>query len=178
MQIGNAKLELVRGDITRQNVDAVVNAANCGLAGGGGVDGAIHRAGGRQIMEECRAIGGCPTGEARITSGGNLAAKYVIHTVGPIYNNGVSGEAELLQNAYRNSLKLAREYSLASIAFPGISTGAYRYPLRDAAQIALETVIEFLKNETHNLRLLRFVLFDEKTLSVYENVLQSRKENQ
>ena len=178
MQIGDAKLELVRGDIATQKVDAIANAANRGLAGGGGVDGAIHRAGGPRIMEECRKIGGCPTGQARITSGGNMAARYVIHTVGPVYNDGVSGEAELLKNAYRNSLELAREYSLTSIAFPSISTGAYRYPLRDAANIALETVSDFLKNNAGTLRLVRFVLFDEKTLAMYETVLQNRKENQ
>lgn len=170
--IGDTVLELVRGDITTQSVDAIVNAANRGLAGGGGVDGAIHRAGGPTIMEKCRKIGGCPTGEARITSGGNLPAKYVIHTVGPIYNDGVSGEDLLLANAYRNSLKLAIEYSIHAVAFPSLSTGAYRYPVRDAAKIALSTVIEFLENETHGLHLVRFVLFDDKSLHTYGEVLQ------
>ncbi len=172
MNINNCEIEFVQGDITTQNVDAIVNAANRGLAGGGGVDGAIHRAGGATIMEECRKIGGCPTGEARVTNGGNLAAKYVIHAVGPIYNNGVSGEDALLTNTYRNSLKRAIEYSISSVAFPSLSTGAYRFPVRDAAKVALSTVIEFLKNETHNLQLVRFVLFDEKTFRVYDETLR------
>lgn len=172
MLVGKTKLELVQGDITAQNVEAVVNAANSGLAGGGGVDGAIHRAGGPSIMQECRALGGCPTGEARITDGGNLQARYVIHAVGPIYNYGKAGEPELLASAYRNSLKLAAGHKLHSIAFPSLSTGAYRYPMRDAAQIALSTVIDFLKDEEHELDLVRFVLFDAKALSVYQDVLQ------
>lgn len=171
MKINNCEIELVQGDITAQNVDAIVNAANRGLAGGGGVDGAIHRAGGAIIMEECRVICGCPTGEARLTSGGNLSATYVIHAVGPIYNDGVSGEAELLANAYRNSLKLCVEYSISTIAFPSLSTGAYRFPVRDAAKIALSTVIEFLKNEPHELKLVRFVLFDAKTFETYRETL-------
>lgn len=170
--VGDATLELVQGDITQQNVDAIVNAANSGLAGGGGVDGAIHRAGGPTILQECRAIGGCPTGEARITSGGNLSARYVIHTVGPFYRNGVSGEDFLLANAYRNSLKLAIEYSISTIAFPSLSTGAYRYPVRDAAKIALTTVIEVLKTEGHSLKLVRFVLFDDKTRRIYKEELR------
>lgn len=177
MLINNTQLELVQGDITTQKVDAIVNAANKALAGGGGVDGAIHRAGGPRIAEECRALRGCPEGQARITSGGNLAAKYVIHTVGPIYNQGGFGQEKVLASAYRNSLELAREYSLTSIAFPSISTGAFRYPLRDAANIALETVIEFLQNETHHLQCVRFVLFDAKTFAMYESVLQSRKDH-
>ena len=172
MIINGCKLELVQGDITTQHVDAIVNAANRGLAGGGGVDGAIHRAGGAEILAECREIGGCPTGEARITRGGNLRAEWVIHAVGPIYNNGVSGEGELLSNAYRNSLKLAVDYSVASIAFPSLSTGAYRFPVRDAAQIALQTVITFLTTENHDLELVRFVLFDEKTFHIYSEELQ------
>ncbi len=172
MNINNCGIELAQGDITKQNTDAIVNAANNGLAGGGGVDGAIHRAGGTQITKECRKIGGCPTGEARVTSGGNLAAKYVIHAVGPIYKDGVSGEAEQLANAYRNSLKRAIEYSISSVAFPSLSTGAYRFPVRDAAKIALSTVIEFLENETHSLHLVRFVLFDGKSFRTYEEELQ------
>jgi O-acetyl-ADP-ribose deacetylase (regulator of RNase III) len=170
--IGDTTLELVQGDITQQNVEAIVNAANSGLAGGGGVDGAIHRAGGPTIMQECRKIGGCPTGEARISSGGNLSARYVIHAVGPIYRNGVSGEDFLLANAYRNSLKLAVEYSISSVAFPSLSTGAYRYPVRDAAKSALSTIIEFLKTESHDLQLVRFVLFDDKTRRTYEEELR------
>ena len=172
MTINNCKIELIVGDITTQNVDAIVNAANSGLAGGGGVDGAIHRAGGPTIMEECRVLGGCPTGEARITRGGNLHADWVIHTVGPIYHNGVSGEAELLSNAYRNSLKLAVENSIAAIAFPSISTGAFRYSLHDAAKIALQTVITFLATQTHQLDIARFVLFDENTFRIYSEELR------
>ncbi len=169
--IGATRLELVRGDITDQDTDAIVNAANRGLSGGGGVDGAIHRAGGPRIMQECRKIGGCPTGEARITSGGNLEALYVIHAVGPVYNDGVSGEDRLLASAYRDSLRLAVENGLRSVAFPSLSTGAYRYPLRDAAHVALETVIEFLKSERHDLELVRFVLFDERGLKEFERAL-------
>ncbi len=173
MIINNTTLELVHGNIVAQDdVEAIVNAANSGLAGGGGVDGAIHRAGGPTIMQECRKMGGCPTGEARITSGGDLKARYVIHAVGPIYRNGVSGEDFLLANAYRSSLKIAIEYSICSVAFPSLSTGAYRYPIRDAAKIALTTVIEFVKNEGRSLRLVRFVLFDEKILRIYEEELR------
>ncbi len=169
--IGATRLELVRGDITDQDTDAIVNAANRGLLGGGGVDGAIHRAGGPRIMEECRKIGGCPTGEARITSGGDLEARYIIHAVGPVYDDGVSGEDLLLASAYRDSLRLAVENGLRSVAFPSLSTGAYRYPLRDAAHVALETVIKFLKTERHDLELVRFVLFDERGLEEFERAL-------
>ena len=172
MQIGKTTLEFVQGDITAQDVEAMVNAANSGLAGGGGVDGAIHRAGGPSIMQECRQFGGCPTGEARITGGGNLRARYVIHAVGPIYNYGKTGEPELLASAYRSSLKLAAEHRVRSIAFPSLSTGAYRYPMRDAAKVALSAVIEFLNAEEHDLDLVRFVLFDAKALSIYQEVLQ------
>ncbi len=171
-EFGGAVLELVQGDITQQATDAIVNAANSGLAGGGGVDGAIHRAGGPKIMEECRKIGGCPTGEARITTGGNLEARYVIHAVGPVYRDGVSGEDRLLASAYRSSLRLAVENSLRSVAFPSLSTGAYHYPLRDAADVALSTVVGFLQNERHGLELVRFVLFDGRTQEEYERVLR------
>lgn len=170
--IGDTALELVQGDITQQDVEAIVNAANSGLAGGGGVDGAIHRAGGPQIMAECRKLGRCPTGEARITSGGNLKARFVFHAVGPIYSNGVSGEAQLLANAYRNSLQLAAENNVRSVAFPSISTGIYSYPVRDAAQVALHTVVEFLRREEHQLQTVRFVLFDGKTFETYGTILR------
>ncbi|HEX8550487.1 MAG TPA: O-acetyl-ADP-ribose deacetylase [Abditibacteriaceae bacterium] len=173
MKINNATLELVQGDITTQDVDAIVNAANCGLAGGGGVDGAIHRAGGAAVMEECRALRGCPTGEARITGGGNLRARYVIHAVGPIYNNGVSGEAEKLTKAYRNSLKLAAENGVKSIAFPSLSTGAYRYPVTLAAKVALQEVARFLQAENSSIELVRFVLFDSKTYDAYNTALNA-----
>ena len=165
--IGDTTLELVQDDITQQDAEAVVNAANSGLGGGGGVDGAIHGAGGPQIMAECRKLGRCPTGEARVTSGGNLKALFVIHAVGPVYNNGFSGEPQLLTSAYRNSLLLAAQHNVRSIAFPSLSTGAYRYPVRDAAQIALSTVAEFLREEAHQLQLVRFVLFDNKTFETY-----------
>ena len=170
-EFGGAAVELVQGDITEQGTDAIVNAANSGLAGGGGVDGAIHRAGGPRIMEECRKIGGCPTGEARVTSAGNLKARYVIHAVGPVYRDGVSGEEQLLASAYLSSLRLAVENGLRSVAFPSLSTGAYRYPLRDAADVALKTVAEFLQNERHGLELVRFVLFDGGAMKEFERAL-------
>jgi O-acetyl-ADP-ribose deacetylase (regulator of RNase III) len=171
IQINKNTLSLIQGDITKEETDAIVNAANRTLLGGGGVDGAIHRAGGRKILEECKKIGGCQTGEAVVTSGGNLSAKYVIHTVGPIYRGGQFNEAKLLENAYRNSLELALSKELASIAFPSISTGAYSYPVVEAAHIALNVVMKFLSQ--HNvIKLVRFVLFDQKTYNVYEDVLK------
>ena len=170
-QAGTTLLELTQGDITRQAVDAIVNAANSGLRGGGGVDGAIHRAGGPQIMRECRAIGSCATGNAVITSGGNLAARYVIHAVGPIYRGGQSGEAELLADAYRNSLQRAAEKQLKSIAFPSISTGVYSYPLQEASAIALHVVSTFVKTKSHPFELVRFVLFDKSTFDYYSEAL-------
>ncbi len=162
---------LVQGDITDQETDAIVNAANARLAGGGGVDGAIHRAGGPRIMEECRRIGGCPTGEARITTGGDLRARHVIHAVGPVYRDGSSGEERLLASAYRSSLRLAVENGIKSVAFPSLSTGAYGYPLADAANVALRTVTEFLQNEQHGLDLVRFVLFDRRSLEGFESAI-------
>ena len=142
VKIANGTLALVEGNITCEETDAIVNAANTRLMGGAGVDGAIHRAGGPSIMEECRKIGGCPTGQAVITTGGDLKAKYVIHTVGPIYQDGTKGEAELLKSAYLSSIKLASTKGLKSISFPAISTGAYAYPLKEAAQIALKTAMD------------------------------------
>ncbi|MBI2113756.1 MAG: O-acetyl-ADP-ribose deacetylase [candidate division NC10 bacterium] len=170
VQLGASVLELVEGDITQQDTEAIVNAANTSLLGGGGVDGAIHRAGGPQILEECRKIGGCPTGEARITTGGRLRARWVIHTVGPVYRDGKHGEAELLASAYRNSLRLASEQGIQSLAFPSISTGAYGYPMADAARIALRTAIEYLKDHPEVTRV-RFVLFGSAALRAYETVL-------
>ena len=170
VKIGNSVLELVEGDITKQETEAVVNAANEKLLGGGGVDGAIHRAGGPQILEECKKIGGCPTGEARITTGGRLKAKWVIHTVGPVYRDGRHREPELLANAHRNSLQLASEKCVKTVAFPSISTGAYGYPLADAARIGLRTAIEFLKAHPE-ISLVRFVLFGHPALRTYEAVL-------
>jgi O-acetyl-ADP-ribose deacetylase (regulator of RNase III) len=172
MQIGTSKLELVEGDITRQDTEAVVNAANTTLLGGGDVDGAIHRAGGPQIVEECKRIGHCPTGEARITAGGRLKARWVIHTVGPVYRDGKHREPELLAGAYRNSLRLASERGIKSVAFPSISTGAYAYPIADAARIGLSTVIEYLRQHPE-ITLVRFVLFGQAALRSYEEALES-----
>ena len=169
--INKSVLELIEGDITEQETDAVVNAANSSLLGGGGVDGAIHRAGGPKILEECRKLGGCPTGEARITTGGNLTAKYVIHTVGPVYSGGKRREAELLANAYKNSLSLASQYRLKSVAFPSISTGAYGYPVNEAAVLALKTVINYLETHT-DIERVRFVLFGQKAYQAYDKALQ------
>jgi O-acetyl-ADP-ribose deacetylase (regulator of RNase III) len=171
IKINKGTLSLVEGDITKQDTDAIVNAANKSLRGGGGVDGAIHRAGGPKILDECIQIGGCETGEAVITSGGNLNVRYVIHTVGPVYRDGLHDESALLENAYRNSLKIASSKNLKSIAFPSISTGAYRYPLEQAAEIALKTAIRYL-NENSDIELIRFVLFGQNALEVYEKVLR------
>lgn len=172
--IGKTRVALARGDITESETEAIVNAANSSLMGGGGVDGAIHRAGGAQILEECRAIvsrqGRCPAGEAVITSGGNLKADYVIHTVGPIWSGGHRRERELLSNTYRSCLELARDRKIRSIAFPSVSTGAYRFPIEKAARIALIAVRDFLTG--HAMAEVRFVLFSEKDLRVYEKVLE------
>jgi O-acetyl-ADP-ribose deacetylase (regulator of RNase III) len=170
IKINKGTLSLIEGDITRQETDAIVNAANKSLRGGGGVDGAIHRAGGPQILEECIQIGRCETGEAVITGGGNLKAKYVIHTVGPIYKDGLHNEPGLLKNAYSNCLKLASEKGLKSIAFPSISTGAYGYPLEEAAGIALGTATTYLY-EHADIELIRFVMFGQKALDVYQREL-------
>ncbi|MGI6457245.1 MAG: O-acetyl-ADP-ribose deacetylase [bacterium] len=171
IEVNDVSLDLVQGDITRQNTDAIVNAANSSLLGGGGVDGAIHRAGGPQILEECRKLNGCETGNAKITGGGKLAAKYVIHAVGPVYHGGASREAELLASCYRRSLEIAREKNLQSIAFPSISTGAYGYPVREAARVALSAVRDFLQQPS-SLTLIRFVLFDQGTYQAYEQALK------
>ena len=171
IKINSTTLSLIKGDITNEEIDAIVNAANSRLAGGGGVDGAIHRAGGPKIMDECRKIGGCPTGSAVITTGGNLKAKYVIHTVGPVYRDGKNREAELLSSAYRKSLELAASKEIKSIAFPSISTGAYGYPIDEAAEIALNTVIDFIK-ANRGLELVRFVLFSDRDMKVYEESLK------
>jgi len=171
VNVDRSTLELVEGDITHQPTDAIVNAANSGLRGGGGVDGAIHRAGGPAIMEECRKIGGCPTGQARITTGGQLPARYVIHAVGPRYRGGDRGEPELLASAYRNSLQVADEHGLKSISFPSLSTGAYGYPMDQAARIALKTVVDYLKGETI-LEQVVFVLYGSSSFSAYEEALE------
>jgi O-acetyl-ADP-ribose deacetylase len=164
------RITVVPGDITRQKVDAIVNAANERLRGGGGVDGAIHRAAGPQLLEECIQIGGCPTGEARITKGYRLPARYVIHTVGPVWHGGDRGEPEKLAACYRNSLKLAAENGVRTIAFPGISTGAYGYPLEDATRLALGTVNDCLA-ELPAIEEVRFVTFGERATAVARRAL-------
>ncbi len=164
------RIELLRGDITQQDTDAIVNAANTTLLGGGGVDGAIHRAGGPAILEACRELGGCATGDAKITIGGRLRARHVIHTVGPVYRDGGAREAELLARAYRRSLEVASAHGLHSLAFPSISTGAYRYPIRDAARIALDTVEAYLRDHPE-IALVRFVLFSDADMAVYGEAL-------
>ncbi len=171
-RVNNSIIELFQGDITKLQVDAIVNAANPRLAGGGGVDGAIHRAGGPAIMDACRKIGGCPTGEAVITTGGDLAAKYVIHTVGPVYSSGSAGVPKLLQNAYANSLNLAEKHGLKSMAFPSISTGVYGYPIEEASKIAIRTVVDHLNGQTI-LEKVIFVLFSSPDLEVYIKNIQA-----
>jgi O-acetyl-ADP-ribose deacetylase (regulator of RNase III) len=170
------RIQVVPGDITRQATAAIVNAANSSLLGGGGVDGAIHRAGGPQILEECRQIrarqGGCDTGEAVITTGGRLPAAYVIHTVGPVWNGGHKGEPELLASCYRNSLRLAVERQLASVAFPGISTGIYGYPKPEACAIAVREVRQFLAANEFPQTVV-FVAFDDESRRLYEQELSS-----
>ena len=173
--VNHAKLSLIQGDITRQATDAIVNAANSSLMGGGGVDGAIHWAGGPAILEECKRIvtrqGRLPTGKAVITTGGNLRAKFVIHTVGPIWHSGRSNEPELLASAYQESLKLAAERNLHSVSFPSISTGAYGYPVAEAARIAIKTVVSFLREQTTSVKEVVFVLFDAGTFQNYLSAL-------
>ena len=173
--VNQAKLSVMQADITQQSTDAIVNAANSSLMGGGGVDGAIHRAGGPAILAECKQIvtrqGRLPTGQAVITTAGNIKAKNVIHTVGPIWHGGKSGEAELLASAYRESLKLAAANLLTSISFPSISTGAYGYPVAEAAKIALKTVASFLQENDTSLKEVVFILFDLRTLEVYSSAL-------
>ena len=163
-------IKAVQDDITKIEVDAIVNAAKATLLGGGGVDGAIHKAGGSIILEQCKKIGGCPTGEARITTAGNLPSNYVIHTVGPIYIDGRSGEEKLLYSAYYNSLKLAKEYNLKTIAFPSISTGVYAYPKKEAMEIAFKAVCDFIDEEEFILEI-TFVLFSKDDFVLYDNYL-------
>lgn len=168
-------IKVIKGDITKVATDAIVNAANSSLLGGGGVDGAIHRAGGKAILEECVAIrnrqGSCKTGEAVITTAGNLPAKFVIHTVGPVWNGDSKGEPELLANCYRNSLKRAVENNITSIAFPGISTGIYGYPKDKAALVAVQTVKDFLSDNTTTINEVVFVCFDEESSNLYNSLL-------
>ena len=167
-------ISVKQDDITTMTTDAIVNAANSSLLGGGGVDGAIHRKGGPQILEECKVIrnkqGGCATGEAVITSGGLLPAKFVIHTVGPVWHGGNSNEKQLLANAYKNSLKIAEEKNLSSVAFPNISTGVYGFPKQEAAEIAISSVKEFMKNAS-SVKEVIFVCYDEENYEIYQRLL-------
>ena len=169
------RIEIVRGDITKQRTDAIVNAANSSLMGGGGVDGAIHRAGGPAILEECKKIihrqGSCATGEAVITTGGRLPAKFVIHTVGPVWQGGKKDEAKKLSDCYRNSLQLAVANNLKTVSFPNISTGIYAYPKKEAAEIAMKTVTEFL-NRNSTIIKIYFVCFDEENLLLFQSLLK------
>jgi O-acetyl-ADP-ribose deacetylase len=165
------KIEAKQGDITRLDVDAIVNAANTSLLGGGGVDGAIHRAAGPGLLQECRRLGGCPTGEARLTGGYNLAARFVIHTVGPVYS-GKPRDRTLLTACYRNSLKLAAENNVASIAFPAISCGVYGYPIEQACRIAVDTACDFLGSDT-SVKKVIFMLFSPGDLKVYQDYIRS-----
>jgi O-acetyl-ADP-ribose deacetylase (regulator of RNase III) len=168
------RIRVIQGDITEMTVDAIVNAANEELAGGGGVDGAIHRAAGAQLAQACRQIGGCPTGQARITPGFELPAEYVIHTVGPIWRGGSHGEAELLASCYRKSLELAVQHGLKHIAFPAISTGVYGYPVEAASEIAVQTVREFLA-EDETIEHVDLVCFDDRSFQAFQSARQSSR---
>ena len=172
-----SRIELAQGDITRQKVDAIVNAANTTLLGGGGVDGAIHRAAGPELVAECRTLGGCPTGSARITGGYQLPARHVIHAVGPVYRNGEQEEAELLASCYRASLELAAENDCDTAAFPAISCGAYGYPLEEAARTAFETVLAFLR-QSDRPRKVVFVLFDQAAHTAFSTVWDELRQPQ
>ncbi|MFA7074273.1 MAG: O-acetyl-ADP-ribose deacetylase [Endomicrobiaceae bacterium] len=165
-------IKIILEDITKIHVDAIVNAANTSLLGGGGVDGAIHRAAGKKLFEECKTLNGCKTGQAKITKGYNLSAKYVIHTVGPVWNNGKYNECELLKECYSNSLKLLLQNKLKSIAFPSISTGAYRFPINLASTIAVKTVNNFIKQNINKIDKVYFVCFCKKDFEIYNSVFQ------
>lgn len=171
IEVKSSKIILEQGDITKQTTEAIVNAANSSLRGGSGVDGAIHRAGGPKIMEECRKIGGCPAGEAVITTGGKLKTKYVIHTVGPIWKGGNAREEETLSRTYQNSLALASKKGIRSLSFPSISTGAYGYPLREASKVALNTIADYLKKHPEIEKVV-VVLFSDRDFQVYQETLK------
>ncbi len=169
------RIEIIQGDITKQSADAIVNAANCSLLGGGGVDGAIHRAAGPELLAECRTLNGCETGKAKITKGYRLPAKYVIHTPGPIWYGGSRGEAELLASCYRSCLTLASENGCKTVDFPSISTGVYHFPLDKAARIAVNTISDYLKDHD-DIERVRMVCFDSRTLAQYEKALTEKEE--
>lgn len=168
------KIEIIQGDITKQTVDAIVNAANCSLLGGGGVDGAIHRAAGPELLAECRTLGGCKTGEAKITKGYKLPARFVIHTPGPVWHGGNNGEADKLRSCYRNCLVLASDNGCKTVDFPSISTGVYHFPLEKASDIAIKTISEYLF-EHPEIERVRMVCFDERTKGFYEKTLEKLK---
>ena len=168
------KIEIIKGDITKLNVDAIVNAANRSLLGGGGVDGAIHRAAGRKLLDECRALNGCNTGDAKITKGYNLPSKHVIHTVGPVYRGGSSNEPELLASCYRRSLEVLIENGLKTIAFPAISTGIYGYPIVEATNIACDTVLDMIKKYGDKIEMVYFVCFSQGDYEIYEEILKGK----
>lgn len=165
------KIKITKGDITKIRCDAIVNAANNSLLGGGGVDGAIHRAAGPELLKECRTLGGCATGDAKITKGYQLPAKYVIHTVGPVYYDGEHNEANLLKSCYQRCLTLASQYHCSHIAFPSISTGAYRYPTSEAAKVAIETIQEYAK-DNHDIQCVEIVCFDDYTYQTYQKLIK------
>lgn len=169
----NKKIAVYQGDITKMGVDAIVNAANPSLLGGGGVDGAIHSAAGPQLLEECKELHGCPVGEAKITAGYNLPAPFVIHTVGPIWQGGNNGEEQKLRSCYRNSLRIALDYHLATVAFPAISTGVYGYPKQAAAQVAIDEVSQFIAKHP-SFHKIYFVAFDKETEQIYQQILQQQ----
>ncbi len=167
-------IHVKKGDITKEQGDAIVNAANPSLLGGGGVDGAIHRAAGPRLLDECRKLGGCRHGEARITKGYNLPAKFVIHTPGPIYKDGKHGEADILRRSYLNSMKLAKENNIKSIVFPAISTGVYGYPKMEGAEIAIKTVVDFMADENYLIEV-TFIQFDNENYEIYNKLLEGLK---
>ena len=171
MNVTKGRIELIQADITTMEVDAIVNAANESLLGGGGVDGAIHRGAGPELLKECRTLGGCNTGQAKITNGYNLKAKFVIHTVGPVWRDGTNGEPQLLASCYRNCVQIAVDNQIQTIAFPSISTGVYGYPIMQASQIALREVRNFLVNY-HLIKQISFVCFSSEDLNVYKSLLQ------
>lgn len=177
MKINNTLIHTIQGDITKvDSVKAIVNAANRSLLGGGGVDGAIHRAAGKELLAECRTLHGCETGEAKITKGYKLPCDYVIHTVGPIWNGGRSREPELLANCYKNSLKVAEKNGIRTIAFPSISTGVYSYPLEEAAEIAVKTVAEYVRNKAEAFDEVLWVLFDGRTKAAYDRAIEKMED--